>query len=184
MSPPRVPLDHTSALARLVRAGTRRPYGAPLLPLVAQTHHPRVLLTTCLAEAGVATWRSLPPDLRDLVVAAVAGQVGCSWCIDFGAYRSQAHGVDRGKLEHPMTWRDSEVYSPLERTVLEYAEAMTTTPPRVTDKLVTAVRAYLTDRQLVELTHLVCVENSRSRANAALGLTSQGFADTCRVPQL
>lgn len=178
----RIPLEHTAPLARLVRAVTRRAYGAPLQPYVAQTHHSRVLLTTCLAEAGVATWRSLPVDLRDLVVVAVAGQIGCSWCMDFGAYLSDSRGVDRAKREHLPTWRDSEVYSPLERRALEYAEAMTTTPPGVTDEMVHALRADLTDRQLVELTHLVCVENSRSRANAALGLSSQGFRDTCSVP--
>lgn len=178
----RIPLEHTSLLARLVRAATRRAYGAPLQPYVAQTHHARVLLTTCLAEAGVATWRSLPADLRDLVVAAVATQVGCSWCMDFGAHLSDSHGVDRAKLKHLVVWRDSDVYSPIERRVLEYAEAMTATPPTVTDEMVRALRAELTDRQLVELTHLVCIENSRSRANSALGLTSQGFSDTGSVP--
>lgn len=184
MSAARVPLDDASPLARLVRAGTSRLYGAPLQPIVAQTHHPRVLWTTCLTEAGVATWRSLPADLRDLVVVAVAGQIGCTWCIDFGAYVSGTHGLDPAKLEHLTAWRDSDVYSPLERSTLEYAEAMTATPPEVTDQMVTALRGELTDRQLVELTHVVCVENARSRANAALGLTSQGFADTCRVPAL
>jgi alkylhydroperoxidase family enzyme len=179
----RIPLDHTSLLARLIRAGTRRVFGAPLEPYVAQTHHPRVLLTTLLAETGVATWRSLPVDLRDLVVLAVAGQIGCTWCMDFGAYPSKAHSLDGGaKLQHLTAWRDSDVYSPTERRVLEYAEAMTATPPRVSDEMVRGLRTDRTDRQLIELTHLVCVENSRSRANVALGLTSQGFADTCSVP--
>lgn len=101
----------------------------------------------------------------------------------FRAYLSKGHGLDGGaKLQHLSLWRDSDVYSPLERHALEYAEAMTATPPQVTDEMVTTLRADLTDRQLIELTHLVCVENSRSRANAALGLTSQGFADTCSVP--
>jgi hypothetical protein len=34
----------------------------------------------------------------------------------------------------------------------------------------------------VELTTMVAVENQRSRINAALGLRSQGFSDTCAVP--
>ena len=32
-------------------------------------------------------------------------------------------------------WRDSTVFTPLERDVMEYAEAMTQTPPTVTDEL-------------------------------------------------
>jgi len=32
-------------------------------------------------------------------------------------------------------WRESDVFTPLERDVLKYAEAMTHTPPTVTDEL-------------------------------------------------
>ncbi len=34
----------------------------------------------------------------------------------------------------------------------------------------------------MELTAIVAVENLRSRINAALDLTSQGFKDACEVP--
>jgi alkylhydroperoxidase family enzyme len=65
--------------------------------------------------------------------------------------------------------------------VLEYAEAMTATPPTVTDELVESLRKDLSDEQLVELTALVALENQRSRTNAALGLTSQGFKEFCEL---
>jgi alkylhydroperoxidase family enzyme len=63
--------------------------------------------------------------------------------------------------------------------VLEYAEAMTETPPAIADELVERLRARLDDEQLVELTSLIALENMRSRTNAALGLESQGFKATC-----
>ncbi|WP_437437935.1 hypothetical protein [Streptomyces olivoreticuli] len=44
------------------------------------------------------------------------------------------------------------------------------------------LREHLDDAALVELTAMVAVENLRSRTNAALGLTSQGFRDTCEIP--
>lgn len=68
-------------------------------------------------------------DLRDLGVVAVAGQIDCTRCIDFGAHVSRTHGLERAKLERITCWRDSDVHSPLERNVLAYAEAMTATPP-------------------------------------------------------
>ncbi|MFD4829099.1 hypothetical protein ACFWPV_04445 [Streptomyces uncialis] len=40
----------------------------------------------------------------------------------------------------------------------------------------------LGEAAFVELTAMVAVENLRSRMNAALGLTSQGFKDSCEVP--
>jgi hypothetical protein len=60
-----------------------------------------------------------------------------------------------------------------------YAEAMTMTPPLVTDDLVARLRQHLDEAQLVELTAIIAVENMRSRMNSALGLTAQGFTDRC-----
>jgi len=66
--------------------------------------------------------------------------------------------------------------------VLEYAEATTATPPTVTDELAGALVDDLGEPAFVELTALVALENLRSRINAALGLSSQGFSDRCEVP--
>ena len=75
------------------------------------------------------------------------------------------------------------MFTPVERRVLEYAEAMTSTPPAVTDAMAGALRADLGVDGFVELTMMVAVENERSRFNSALGLTSQGFADRCELPR-
>ena len=103
--------------------------------------------------------------------------------MDFGYYVSRTNGMDAAKLEQVAAWRTSSVYTPLERKVLEYAEAMTVTPPTVTDEMVEGLRAELDDAQLVELTEMISVENLRSRTNSALGLTSQGFTSQCDLPQ-
>ena len=58
---------------------------------------------------------------------------------------------------------------------------MTATPPAVTDELVDRLRQNLSPAQLSELTYLIGVENQRSRVNAAMGLTSQGFKETCSI---
>jgi len=65
--------------------------------------------------------------------------------------------------------------------VLTYAAAMTATPPAVTDEMAQELRTDLGDDGLAELTMIVAVENQRSRFNAALGLSSQGFSESCRV---
>ena len=46
---------------------------------------------------------------------------------------------------------------------MDYAEAMTATPPTVTDEQVERLRRTLTDEQLVELTAMISLENCRSR---------------------
>jgi alkylhydroperoxidase family enzyme len=79
-------------------------------------------------------------------------------------------------------WRDHvDAFGELELWVMEYAEAMTDTEPTVTDALAGKLLGRLGEPAFVELTAIVAVENLRSRINSALGLTSQGFSDTCAV---
>ena len=67
-------------------------------------------------------------------MAAVA-MVGCSFCLDVAYFQAHKHGRDEAKAREVPRWRESPVFSALERDTMEYAEAMTATPPRVTDEL-------------------------------------------------
>jgi AhpD family alkylhydroperoxidase len=132
-------------------------------------------------EKKVAQWDTLDPDLKTLAQLASASMIGCSWCMDFGYYAAHSKGDDVSKLREVPRWRDSDVFTNLERQVLEYAEAMTATPPLVTDEMAEGLRTQLGNAGFVELTMMVAVENERSRFNTALGLTSQGFSDRCEL---
>jgi alkylhydroperoxidase family enzyme len=130
----------------------------------------------------VDRWHQLDQGLKDLAVMAAAGRIGCSRCLGFGYWEATMnHTVPAKKVRAVPGWWDSEVFTELERLVLGYAEAMTATPPAVTDELVAQLREHLTDAQLVELTAVVAVQNLRSRINAALGLTAQGVKDRREV---
>ncbi|MGI5341026.1 carboxymuconolactone decarboxylase family protein [Streptomyces sp. CA-181903] len=179
----RVPLNPPATpLTRLAARYCRRAYGKVLDPLLAMGHHRGVLLATSVFELAVGRWKRLDPGLKSLAVMASATSIGCSWCMDFGYWENRGHGMAHEKLRDVPRWRDSDVYTPLERDVMAYAEAMTATPPTVDDALVERLREHLDDAQLVELTQMISVENLRSRTNTALGLTSQGFKDTCDIP--
>lgn len=175
LDPPRTLLN------RFAHAFTKRQYGMAMEPLLALGHHSRVLRSLIRFEQGIARWDSVDEELKHLANAAVAGRIGCSWCMDFGYFLGLRDGMDATKFAALPEWRDADCYTPLERLVIEYAEAMTETPVTVTDELVAALRQHLSDAQLVELTEMISVENLRSRTNAAFGLTSQGYRDTCEL---
>jgi 4-carboxymuconolactone decarboxylase len=61
--------------------------------------------------------------------------------------------------------------------VLEYAEAVTRTPVEVTDELFSQLRDEFDDRQLVELTMAISLENLFSRTSWAFGVDAQGFSE-------
>jgi alkylhydroperoxidase family enzyme len=179
----RVPLEVPDTLfGKALAWYSRRTYGAVLDPGLAMLHNRPVLRAVLGFERRVDKWDALDPDLKILAEAASARLIGCSWCIDFGYFVSRSRGLDVGKLEQVQRWRDSDAFSRLERLVLEYAEAMTATPPRVGDDLAGKLRAELGYEAFVELTMIVAVENERSRFNSALGLSSQGFKDQCDLP--
>lgn len=74
------------------------------------------------------------------------------------------------------------MFTPLEREVMEYAEAMTNTPTTVTDELSASLLGQLGPAALVELTVFIGFANLAARCNTAHGITSQGYSDACEVP--
>ena len=178
----RVPLEVPPTLVGRVMAWySRRAYGDVLDTGLAMLHNRRVLKAVMGFERRVAGWKALDPDLKTLALMASASRIGCSWCVDFGWFAAHSDGLDVSRLEELPRWRESEVFTALERDVIEYAEAMTATPPEVTDELAARLRGSLGDEAFVELTMMVAVENERSRFNSALGLSSQGFKDRCEL---
>jgi alkylhydroperoxidase family enzyme len=179
----RISLDPPKTLGYRIGAGfARRRYGVMPDPAAAIGHNMAVGRAYALFELMVQRWHRLDQGLKDLAVMAAAARIGCAWCLDFGYWEATVnHRVPAEKIRAVPGWRGSAVFTELERLVLEYAEAMTGTPPSVTDELAGRLRAHLDEAQLVELTAMVAVENLRSRINSALGLTAQGFKDRCEL---
>ena len=88
-------------------------------------------------------------------------------------------GASKDKIRQVPTWRDSALFTPMERDALEYAERVTITGEKVTDELWDRLRQHFTESQLVELAAAVALENFRSKFNVPLGIESQGF---CLLP--
>ncbi|WP_296607375.1 carboxymuconolactone decarboxylase family protein [Nocardioides sp.] len=172
----------TGLYGRAMSAYARRTYGQIPDNAYVLWHHRPVLKAVLKFEQRVATWRALDPTLKSYAQLASAGVIGCSWCLDFGYFLAHNEGLDLAKVREVPRWRESDVFTPLERDVLEYAEAMSTTPLTVTDELVARLIDQLGTPAVVELTQMIALENMRSRFNSAAGLQSQGYSDVCELP--
>ena len=170
-------------IPRLALRYSRRRFGRVVEPVAAAAHHSGVLLAMgaleTVAERG---WHRLDHHLRWLAIQASAGEIGCSWCTDYGYYEGIQEGVDAAKVRDVPRWRESQVYDERERAVLEYAESATSTPVRISDELVETLHRHFSEAQIVELAAWVALENLRSRFNAGLDLRSQGFSEHCDLP--
>jgi AhpD family alkylhydroperoxidase len=145
-------------------------------------HNREVLFSSMGFGRKVEKWHELDRSLKTYAHMAVASMIGCSWCLDFNYFKAHDEGLDEVKASEVPRWRESTVFTPLERDVMEYAEAMSETPPRVTDELSERLLKKLGAPALVELTAVVGFANSTTRANTALGIESQGFSKVCKVP--
>ena len=127
-------------------------------------------------------WNKCDPNLKSFAHMAVAAQVGCSACLDFGYFQAHNEGLDEVKASEVPRWRESPVFTPLERDVMGYAEAMSETPPQVTDEMAARLIEQLGAPALVELAVVVGFANLSGRSNVAMGITSQGFSKVCKLP--
>lgn len=147
-------------------------------------HYPAVLKDSMAFGRKVDSWNRLDPDLASFAAMAAASTIGCSFCLDLHYFVTHDRGLAEEKAREVPRWRESAVFSPRERRVMEYAEAMCRTPPTVTDEMSAALLADLGAPALVELTARIGVMNMTARGNVALGIRSQGFAASCGLPPL
>jgi alkylhydroperoxidase family enzyme len=130
-------------------------------------------------SAKAEKWDACDLQLKSFAHMLTASLVGCSWCLDFGYFEAHNKDLDMEKAREIPRWRESELFTPLERDVLEYAEAMAATPTAVTDELSARLQEQLGAPALVELTAFIATANLVTRTNSALGIESQGFSAAC-----
>jgi alkylhydroperoxidase family enzyme len=172
----------TGIRGALVKRMSRKLLGAVPEPVAVAWHNKRVTSFAFTLARATRKWDACDPSLKSFAHMAVACQVGCSFCLDLGYYQGEHEGLDMAKAREVPRWRESGAFTPLERDVMAYAEAMTSTPPTVTDAMTDALLERLGPSALVELTTFISVANLYTRTNVALGVHAQGFSATCAVP--
>jgi AhpD family alkylhydroperoxidase len=165
---------------------TKRDYGKVMEPLEITAHHPGILRGYGAFEWETERAKTVPTKLKDLGATKAAVMIGCEFCIDIASALSTKAGVTAEQLADLPRYRESDRFDELEKLVLDYAVAMTKTPTDVSDELFEQLRRHFDERQLVELTAAIAIENYRARFNWALGIGSQGFVaegGACALPE-
>lgn len=146
-------------------------------PLRLYAHVPALLRAYGGLEQATAKLTGLDKRLRALAELKAATLVACDYCIDLGSQIARGWGLTDAELLALSDYRASDLFGDLDVLVLDYTVAMCHTPVDVTDELVAALRERLGDAQIVELTHVIALENLRGRFNRALGVDPAGFSE-------
>jgi alkylhydroperoxidase family enzyme len=176
----RIPLaDFTGMQGRLLKMAIRKKIGRVPDNVAVMWNHPAVFKDLMRMGGRTEKWDRLDHGLATFAVMAAAAEIGCSMCLDLNYFMAHSKGLDADKAREVPRWRDSDVFTPEERRVMEYAEAMCQTPPAVTDEMSAALLTDLGPDGLIELTARVGYMNLAARSNVALGIPSEHFADSC-----
>jgi alkylhydroperoxidase family enzyme len=176
--------DITGVKGALIKRFAKKAMGQVPTSLGVYWHNQKVMMSMAGVGGKVQKWDACDEQLETCAHMAVAARVGCSWCLDFNYFEAHNKSLDLAKAREIPRWREPGAFTQLEREVLAYAEAMTTTEPTVTDAMVASLRAQLGDAALVELTAVVAFANLTTRTNVALGIESDGFAAACGLEPL
>jgi alkylhydroperoxidase family enzyme len=174
----------TGIYGAVVKRMARKMLGVVPEPIGVAWHNRKVLSFSFSIARKVQKWDRCDENLKSFAHMAVASMVGCSFCLDLGYFHAHNEGLDVAKAREVPRWRESDVFTPLERDVMEYAEAMTRTPPTVTDDLSARLLAALGPAALVELTTFIALANFMTRSNTAFGIESHEFSATCDLEPL
>ena len=174
----------TGIYGAVVKRMSRKLMGDVPEPVEVAWHNRKVLNFSFAVGRKSQKWDQCDENLKSFAHMAVASLVGCSFCLDLGYFQAHNEGLDEAKAREVPRWRESSVFTPLERDVMEYAEAMSQTPPTVTDELSARLLDRLGPAALVELTAIIGLANLYTRTNVALGVESQGFSASCDLKPL
>jgi len=181
----RVPkAEITGLYGFLLKTFARKMLGTVPDSLAVMWHHPAVLKDMMGFGRKVEKWDRLDRNLASYAHMAAASLIGCSFCLDLHYFMAHNRGLDQAKAREVPRWRESTAFTSLERSVMEYAEAMSRTPLTVTDEMSAALLEALGPAALVELTSRIAVMNSTARGNVALGIESQEFSVACGLQPL
>jgi AhpD family alkylhydroperoxidase len=148
-------------------------------------HLPSVLVGYGIFVGAAERQSQIDPTLKGLAIVKTATLTHCEYCIDIASSVARKSGLSDAQLLALPHYRESEEFGELEKLVLDYAVGVTHTPVEVSDELFAALREHFDERQMVELTNAIAIENLHARFNAALGIGSAGFTEgmACAVPE-
>jgi alkylhydroperoxidase family enzyme len=171
-------------LGAMAKRLSKKKLGQVPEPLGVMWHNRPVLMTLSGFGRKAEKWDACDHQLKSLAHMTAVSQVGCSFCLDLAYFQAHHEDLDLDKAREVPRWRESSAFTSLERDVMEYAEAITQTPPAVTDEMSERLLGQLGAPGLVELTAYIAAANMVSRNNVALGITSQGISATCGLEPL
>lgn len=124
------------------------------------------------AVAGFGLYQSpkrrLDPKLRELGQTRAGWTRGSQFVFSQHCKSCRAVGLTEDQIEAIPAWQTAECFSPVERAVLAWTDALVYDGGRVADGVFEALRSHLDDEEILELTYITCMYEMHATMSRAL----------------
>ena len=117
-----------------------------------------------------APGRKIGPKLRELGQTRAGYLVGSQFVFSQHCKSCRAIGFSEEKIEALKSWQVSEHFSPKERALLAYTDALVLAHGRVPDGVFDALREHLDDESIMEFTYITMMYSMHAVISRALRL--------------
>jgi len=126
------------------------------------------------AVSGFGLYRSperrLDPQLRELGQTRAGWARGSQFVFSQHCKSCRSLGMSEEKIAAVPSWSTATCFSPAERAVLAFTDALVLQGGRVADAEFAALRAALGDEEILELTYITCMYEMHATISRALRL--------------
>ena len=114
--------------------------------------------------------RKLDPQLRELGQTRAGYTRSSQFVYSQHCKSCRSVGIPEEKIQAIAHWQVSQQFSPLERAVLAYTDALVLEGGRVADAVFDALKAQLSDEEILELTYITALYEMHAVMSRALRL--------------
>lgn len=109
---------------------------------------------------------SLSHALKNLIDIRASQINGCSFCLDMHMKQAKLRGEKELRLYHTSVWRESQLFNPKERAILELTELATKlTAEGISDADYARLKIDLSDKEISDALFQVGIINTWNRLN-------------------
>jgi alkylhydroperoxidase family enzyme len=114
--------------------------------------------------------RKIDPKLRELGQIRAGWAVGSQFVFSQHCKACRDVGLSEDQIEAIPNWQVAECFSPAERAVLAYTDALVLQRGRVSDGIFKALKDHLSDEEILEFTYITCTYMMHAIMSRALRL--------------
>ncbi len=114
--------------------------------------------------------RRIDPKLRELGQIRAGFAVGSQFVFSQHCKASRDVGLTEDQIDAIPHWQVADCFSPIERAVLAYTDDLVLQRGRVSDGVFDALKAHLSDEEILEFTYITCTYMMHAIMSRALRL--------------